>query len=228
MGCERRRTGAGGPSHLSRRLRPFALARVALLRRLADRRGIKGGQGRRRGGRPDRARAATRPVSGASSSLHQSRAGRRWPARSRGRHRASGRRGDCRRGRDRRRRARGAGAIAGPGRLGPHQIIQGIQGGAGSERRRNIVGRRAAPEFGALMRENITSGEIPFRKAYLRSLIDAVEVGDRSIRIVGSKSVLEQAVLAKHATHPGVRSAVRKWRSLGDSNPCFRRERATS
>ncbi|NJO54223.1 MAG: recombinase family protein [Bacteroidales bacterium] len=72
--------------------------------------------------------------------------------------------------------------------------------------------------FGALMRENITSGEIPFRKAYLRSLIDAVEVGDRSIRIVGSKSVLEQAVLAKHATRPGVRSSVRKWRTRQDSN----------
>jgi site-specific DNA recombinase len=32
--------------------------------------------------------------------------------------------------------------------------------------------------FGILMREKITKGEIPFRKAYLRSLIDAVEVGE--------------------------------------------------
>lgn len=37
--------------------------------------------------------------------------------------------------------------------------------------------------FGTLMRHNITQGDIPFRKAYLRSLIEAVEVDDRVIRI---------------------------------------------
>jgi hypothetical protein len=47
--------------------------------------------------------------------------------------------------------------------------------------------------FGALMRENITTGDVPFRKAYLRWLIDAVEVDDRVIRIHGSKSTLEQS-----------------------------------
>jgi site-specific DNA recombinase len=50
--------------------------------------------------------------------------------------------------------------------------------------------------FGSLMRENITTGDVPFRKAYLRWLIDAVEVDDRVIRIHGSKSTLEQAVIA--------------------------------
>ncbi len=82
--------------------------------------------------------------------------------------------------------------------------------------------------FGILMREKIAKGEIPFRKAYLRSLIDAVEVGDRIVRIHGSKTVLERAVLADQAKHPGVRSFVRNWRAQRDSNPCFRRERATS
>ena len=82
--------------------------------------------------------------------------------------------------------------------------------------------------FGQLMRTNITEGTVPFRKAYLRSLIDAVEVDDHVIRIHGSKTVLERAVRADQATHPGVRGFVRKWRSQGDSNPCFRRERATS
>ena len=57
------------------------------------------------------------------------------------------------------------------------------------------------------------AGEIPFRKAYLRSLIDTVEVGDRVIRIHGSKTVLERAVLADQARHPGVRSFVRNWLS---------------
>ena len=82
--------------------------------------------------------------------------------------------------------------------------------------------------FGQLMRTNITEGAVPFRKAYLRSLIDAVEVDDHVIRIHGSKTVLERAVLADQATHPGVRGFVRKWRSQGESNPCFRREREFS
>ncbi len=73
--------------------------------------------------------------------------------------------------------------------------------------------------FGTLMRQNITEGEIPFRKAYLRSLIEAVEVDDRVIRIHGSKTVLERAVLADQAKHPGVRSFVRNWRPGRDSNP---------
>jgi len=35
------------------------------------------------------------------------------------------------------------------------------------------------------MRENIATGEIPFRKAYLRLVVDRVEVGDHAIRIIG-------------------------------------------
>lgn len=82
--------------------------------------------------------------------------------------------------------------------------------------------------FGQLMRSNITEGEVPFRKAYLRSLIDAVEVDQHVVRIHGSRTVLERAVLADRATQPGVRGFVRKWRAHGESNPGFRRERATS
>ena len=71
-------------------------------------------------------------------------------------------------------------------------------------------------QFGATMRENLTTGEIPFRKAYLDSLIDRVEVDDHAVRIVGRKDVLKQAVLSKSGPIPGVRSFVRKWRSLGE------------
>ena len=39
-------------------------------------------------------------------------------------------------------------------------------------------------------------GSVPFRKAYMQSLIDVIEVDDRQIRIKGSKDVLEKAVLA--------------------------------
>jgi len=62
--------------------------------------------------------------------------------------------------------------------------------------------------FCAFMRERITEGETPFRKAYLRSIIDAIEVDDKVIRIHGSKASLEQAVIAGEQIGKGVRSFV--------------------
>ena len=90
------------------------------------------------------------------------------------------------------------------------------------------IDRAKIERFGSLMRENITSGDVPFRKAYLRSFIDTVEVDDRVIRIHGSKSTLEQAVIA--SSQPGkngVRSFVRKWRARREATrsttkPCIR------
>ena len=57
--------------------------------------------------------------------------------------------------------------------------------------------------FGRSMREKFTSGSIPFRKAYLQSLIDVIEVDDNQVRVKGSKEVLERAVLAGQAVEPG-------------------------
>lgn len=73
-------------------------------------------------------------------------------------------------------------------------------------------------QFGQTMREKLTTGEVPFRKAYLGSIIDRVEVDDGKIRIVGRKDVLEQVVLANGGPVQGVRSFVRKWRTRQDSN----------
>jgi len=47
--------------------------------------------------------------------------------------------------------------------------------------------------------EKFTIGSVPFRQAYLQSLIDVVEVDDHCIRITGSKDALERAVLAGQA-----------------------------
>jgi hypothetical protein len=69
--------------------------------------------------------------------------------------------------------------------------------------------------FGAFIRERITTGETTFRKAYLRSIVDAIEVDDKIIRIHGSKASLEQAVIVGEQLGKGVRSIIRKWRSLG-------------
>lgn len=66
--------------------------------------------------------------------------------------------------------------------------------------------------FGKLMRERLTTGEIPFRKAYLSAIIDRIEADDGQIRIHGRKDVLEQAVIGNSGTPPGVRSFVRRWR----------------
>ena len=90
------------------------------------------------------------------------------------------------------------------------------------------VGSATVERFGNVMREKLTTGEVPFRKAYLGAIVDRVEVDDCEIRIVGRKDVLEQAVLKNDGPLLGVRSFVRKWRPVGESNPCFQRERLTS
>lgn len=98
----------------------------------------------------------------------------------------------------------------------------------GANRAPIVIPGEKIEAFGRLMRERLTKGETPFRKAYLGAIIDRVEVDDHQIRIWGRKDVLEQAVLAKGGPIPGVRSFVRRWRPVGESNPCFQRERLTS
>jgi hypothetical protein len=67
------------------------------------------------------------------------------------------------------------------------------------------------------MREKFTTGSVPFRKTYLQSLIDVVEVDDHQIRIKGSKDVLERAVLAEQSPTSGSQMSTR-WRARRDSN----------
>jgi hypothetical protein len=62
--------------------------------------------------------------------------------------------------------------------------------------------------FGRNMRDHFTSGSIPFRKAYLQSLIDVIEVDDDQIRIKGRRDVLERVVLAQDTPIPRVRRRV--------------------
>ncbi len=73
--------------------------------------------------------------------------------------------------------------------------------------------------FGRLMRENVTTGEIPFRKAWLQAIVDRVEVEANVNRIVGDKASLEATIAAAGSSPmPGVRSSERKWRARKDSN----------
>jgi site-specific DNA recombinase len=72
--------------------------------------------------------------------------------------------------------------------------------------------------FGNLMRERITVGEVPFRKAYIQSVVDRIEVDDNEIRIIGSKATLEQVIASRENALQGVRRCVPKWRTRHDSN----------
>jgi hypothetical protein len=40
------------------------------------------------------------------------------------------------------------------------------------------------------MTEKLDNGDTNARKGYIRSIVDAIEVGDKAIRIIGNKDVL--------------------------------------
>ena len=70
-----------------------------------------------------------------------------------------------------------------------------------------------------------------YRRDHLRALAQRVEVADGEVRIMGSKGGLLRTLAAAAGVKSptvGVRSSVPKWRPVGDSNPCYRRERAVS
>jgi hypothetical protein len=64
------------------------------------------------------------------------------------------------------------------------------------------------------MRESITTGGVPFRKAYIQAVVDRVEVDDHAIRIVGDKATLEQVVAGQASTAAVGRSFVLGGRNL--------------
>src|SRR5215471_12211016 len=72
--------------------------------------------------------------------------------------------------------------------------------------------------FGRTMRENFSTGSVPFRKAYLRSLMDVIEVDDNQVRIKGRKDLLEKAVLASQNGQTGCSQMSTRWRARRDSN----------
>ena len=45
------------------------------------------------------------------------------------------------------------------------------------------------------MRKNVLTRETPFRRAYIRAVVDQVEVDDNEIRIIGGRTVLERLVM---------------------------------
>ena len=70
--------------------------------------------------------------------------------------------------------------------------------------------------FSRFMRENVSTGAIPFRKAYIQSVVDRIEVDDGVVHIVDDKARLKQAVAGCVMASGGVRRRVPKWRATQD------------
>lgn len=82
--------------------------------------------------------------------------------------------------------------------------------------------KRITPEivdrFGAIVAAKLRGDDPVLRKAYVRLLVDRVEVDESEIRITGSKAALERAVLDRHVAAGRVPSFDREWCPWPDSN----------
>ena len=73
--------------------------------------------------------------------------------------------------------------------------------------------------FSRLMQEKLDAGDIQAKKAYLRSVIAQIEVGDDTVRIIGEKASLAAVIAGTNPPETAhVRGFVRKWRARRDSN----------
>lgn len=67
--------------------------------------------------------------------------------------------------------------------------------------------------FSQLMASLLANGETPALKTYLRAILGKVIVGNKTIRMVGSKDVLAGAVMGKNDSRDNVRGFVPDWRA---------------
>ena len=72
--------------------------------------------------------------------------------------------------------------------------------------------------FSRLMREKLETADMQARKAYLRSVIAQIEVGDGTIRVFSDKTELAAAATDQEIGPGKVRGFVRNWRTGRDSN----------
>ena len=83
---------------------------------------------------------------------------------------------------------------------------------------RAIVTLDRLAAFSQLMREKLDTGDTQARKAFLRSVISEIEVGDDKVRIIGDKATLAAVIAGRQAGNGQVRGFVRRWRARRDSN----------
>jgi hypothetical protein len=68
------------------------------------------------------------------------------------------------------------------------------------------------------MREQLTSGDVAARKAYLASVVDAIIVSEDKIRIVGSNDNIRSTLGPEGQPTPRVRKSVQEWCPWPESN----------
>ena len=78
-----------------------------------------------------------------------------------------------------------------------------------------VVDAEMAAQFAAPLTDKLANADVQAKKAYLRSIIDRVEVGDAKVLILGQESTLRDAMAGKATT---VRGFDREWRARKDSN----------
>jgi len=89
--------------------------------------------------------------------------------------------------------------------------------GRGSWARQKVSGSAievdpvAIDRFTRLMRDQLTSGEVAARKAYLSSVVDAIIVSQDEVRIVGSNDNFRSTFGPKWQPTPKVRKSVQEW-----------------
>jgi site-specific DNA recombinase len=69
-----------------------------------------------------------------------------------------------------------------------------------------------------VLRRNVLTGETSFRRAYLRSVIDQVEVDDAEISIMAERVSWSGLLWAAEPLRPECPVLFPKWRARGDSN----------
>jgi hypothetical protein len=74
----------------------------------------------------------------------------------------------------------------------------------------------AIDRFARLMREQLLSGDVAARKAYLSSVVDAIIVSEDKIRIIGSNDNIRSTFGPKGQPMPRVRKSVQEWCATRD------------
>jgi site-specific DNA recombinase len=100
-----------------------------------------------------------------------------------------------------------------------------------AEREKNQVTAELAPEakvniaattaFVSQMRTALAQPSNSAKRAYLRSLIDVIVVGEKTIQVHGRRSQIERAVVRGKVDASAVPTFVREWRRRWDSNPRY-------
>ncbi len=83
--------------------------------------------------------------------------------------------------------------------------------------------------FARALAQMLRTGDMAFRRACLQLFVDDIQAKDGELTLTGSEDALAAAVANGQKLAEGsVHAFAQDWRPHGDSNPCYRRERAVS